>query len=544
MIKVQDRGNKNWTYYQTEGWGMTIDFENDPYNSCGYFKEGKLRNNNKEHTFSNVEDLIDFFKYLKQSYPLVTRNVHSKDVLVIYTDNLRKAKGFLGPWITTVFSNLYFQVLDNIEIRPCWIKEIKEEPVNLEYIANWAQKMIDEVFIPDRYFYITPNQTVRRRMKKACKDDIAKDIFPDSYEEYNWIREALFGGACYCPYPGMVVDEPMIAIDLKSAYIYCLCIKKHCMSASREVDTDTWDFYLDSQNKGSIGEYEITYTATKKSIRCYKNKDGERLQIGENVTDTMVFTNIDLKIFLDNFTVSKIECTDLVEYDMDYLPKYMVDSLIKEFMLKEELKASFDEELARIQKIIVNGEYGETIRKLKSRTEWKNALDNTVVAPQWGIFCTSYCKKQLLSLALQLAGWIYSDTDSIYCLDTKRNRELIEEFNNTVREEIKEWCDKFGYDYEKLKNMGCFMVEHEIKKFRAVKQKQYVFTTVNDKMYVKAAGCNKERIKKNDDLYDAPTLSSGIVIKHVEDDYYWEEPLGAAAAEIMVPLYTAINTET
>ena len=68
---------------------------------------------------------------------------------------------------------------------------------------------------------------------------------------------------------------------------------------------------------------------------------------------------------------------------------------------------------------------------------------------------------------MQLDGWIYSDTDSIYCFDTVENRERINAYNDEIRSKVKHFCEEFGYNeyYDDLKDIGKFETEHEIVKF-------------------------------------------------------------------------------
>ena len=112
---------------------------------------------------------------------------------------------------------------------------------------------------------------------------------------------------------------------------------------------------------------------------------------------------------------------------------------------------------------------------------------------------------------MQLDGWIYSDTDSIYCFDTVENRERINAYNDEIRSKVKHFCEEFGYNeyYDDLKDIGKFETEHEIVKFKAIKPKEYMFTTKEGEIYVKAAGCNKEEMKVSDDLYSAKHMPVG-----------------------------------
>ena len=60
-------------------------------------------------------------------------------------------------------------------------------------IAEWADIMINMVFVPDKYFYITSSQIPRKRIKKsnkAYKETVAQEIYPISFDRYNLLRRS------------------------------------------------------------------------------------------------------------------------------------------------------------------------------------------------------------------------------------------------------------------------------------------------------------------------------------------------------------------
>lgn len=512
-IKVKDKKMCNWSNYVTDGWAITLD--TFTYEQAGYLKSWTLvsvRENLELHG-ETINDLILQLQNIKASYNLQSAP-HSKDILVIYTDNIAKLYAFMHNYGAECDIDHYFQILDNIEFRPCWSDDYQ----TAAEIAIWAQFMIDTVFIPDKYFYITPNQIPRRRMKlarKAEKNTIAADIYPHTLDAYKMLRKAYFGGILYVPYPKMIITDPIIEVDLKSAYIYCMLILKHCMSASKKVDPINWEYYLDSTTKASFGRYRIKYSSFTNKICCFKNANGDKLQKGLDIVDEFCLTNIDLKLMIKNIDIQDIECIYLYEYDLDYMPKYLRDIVINEYLKKEEVKKTQpDSEAERVQKSIVNGCYGDSCRDWQTKIELDTARKEPNLAPQWGIWITSYCRNLLLSLGNAVDGWVYSATDSIYCLDSEDNRKKIEEFNEQIRKTTREFCEKFGYNFDKLKDLGTFCVKEHIKKFKAFGPNSYMYTKEDGKTILKASGCPKEyRAKLTEqqieDLYDADYIPAG-----------------------------------
>lgn len=556
-VCVKERGMHNYSYYCTEGIGLTIDVMTNNY--AGYITGWSLSTKDNDYSGTTRQELLDTLRMLCKHFDIKRRDENSKDILLIFTDNLNKVIGFFEHLITDDFNGRYVRLCHNIEVRPMvW----NEALTTSRDIADYAQWMIDNVFIPDKYFYLTPNQIPRRKVMHNCDSDIAKNLFPNSSTEYYALRKALFGGLCYCPYPGKVIDEPMIEIDLTSAYIYCMLIEKHCMSEALEVNPNDWEYYLDSNSKASIGSYEITYGCTTRMARCYKDIYGNRIDIvddGKLATSRMVLTSIDLKILMSILNIISIKCVNLCEYTLEYLPKYFMDVIVEEYTKKNKLKGG-DKRAYKLQKSITNGLYGDTIRKLGiSREEWKAAKKTAVIAPQWGIFTTSYCKRLLISMARKLDGWNYSDTDSIYCLDTPENRAKIDKFNSEIREKVINFCYEREYNPDDLIGLGEFKLEAEIVKFKAIQTKCYMYKTKDGEMVLKAAGCDKESIPLNEALFKADRIPVGRRVfprfnpehtecevdgKHyVSDGSYYEMILNDEAAEAYIYFLMMLDNE-
>jgi len=503
---VKDKGWHNYSIYEEDGYGLTFDdFQED---KASYIKKWYLSSTTESLIGDDIPELLNALEMLIARKGLKVYSESKKDIVIIYTNRIQELYYYLFNYVSNVFPEnatkpLYFQVLDIVEFRECWNTDLD----NANDISVWAKGMMDKLFIPDNCVYLTPSQVSRKRIMKQCKAEkitIGKDIFPTTYTKYDYIRKALYGGICYCPFKEEVFERPIIEIDLKSAYIFCF-LMKHCISSGKWVDSKNWERYLGDDCKHTIGEYKITYTSWSKKVLCYKTKDG--LEPGQSAdekgicTDTFIFDEMDIKIFIDTVNVMKIECLGLIEFDTGYIPKPYIDCVLDLFKNKEHTTGI---ERA-INKIAVNSVYGNTARRYDTRKAFKEA--DTTFPTQWGVFITSYCKNLVIGLAKDLDGWIYSDTDSIFCFDTPENREKIKAYNEKTQRTVKEFCDKFGYDFEEIKNLGTFVIEEEIIKFKAWKQKQYAFKTKEGKVIVKASGC--QRREHNDAIFEMEKVPVG-----------------------------------
>ena len=513
-MKVHDRGSQ-WNDYLEIGFGLTIEVESKK------IKEIKFASTDKQMTeiYYDKQSFLETLSEKVDEYKLRWQSKTSKTVMVIYTDNLMKIKGFFKDNITDSFNDLYIQLFDFFEFR---LISRWQDIHDVYQIADYAQYLIDTLFLPNKYFYLTPNQVPRRAIKRACDDNTASKIFPTSYKEYSIFRKALFGGICYVPFRDFVIEEPLMCLDLTSAYIYDLCIEKHCISAFEYVNAENWRYYLDSENHTSIGNYIIKYASITNKIHCFKDIDGNNFEKGEH-TVTTIMTSVDLKTLLENTTVLDIKCNWLFACKTGSLPKYMIDEVVNQYIKKVELKN--DKKAYNLQKPIVNGIFGDCIRDF-SEKEFDKAKKAPSVAPQWGIWCCSYAKKNLLKLATKVEGWVYSDTDSIYCNDNQYNRDLVKAYNKEVQTKVKAFCTKFGYDYEKLKDLGTFKVEKKIKKFKAVTQKVYMYTTTDNQFHLTAAGLDQSTIDVDESLYNKPIPFGSRLYKYITEDGYYEERKG------------------
>lgn len=507
-MKIHDRGN-NWHNYIEKGFGLTIEPSlNHPFvlaDSNGVIVEGI--------------DLISELRELIAEYKLTKTSETSKDLLVIYTNNLMKIKGFFSEYITEEYNDLYIQLLDVIEFRNiCRWKDLH----TAEEIAKYAQFLIDHKFIPDKYWYLTPNQIPRRAISKACNDNTAAQIYPPTYDVYKMFRKALFGGICYTPYRELVIDEPIMCLDLTSAYIFDLLIELHCMSKFEYTDPEAWELYLETSKRTSIGHYTIKYSCISNKIHCFKDIYGNNFEKGECVVHATM-TSVDLKTFIELADVQEIKCIWLFTCELGHLPKYMLDEVVKQYIIKVELKGKGEE--YDLQKSVVNGIFGDCIRDYDDRS-FGSARRRPSVAPQWGIWCCSYAKKNLLSLSTKVKGWVYSDTDSIYCFDNEYNRGLLNDYNRRTTARVKEFCEEFGYDFEKLKDLGTFKIEKTIKKFKAVTNKVYMYTTTDGEFHLTAAGLDQSTIKVDESLYDKPIPFGSRLYKYIDENGYHEERKG------------------
>ena len=525
FLSTKNKKLRNWTMYYKTIFMMNINFNSDQVAERGYLTSWNISSINgivwSGHTPS---DLYDSLRDAINVYGLERMTDLSKKVILIYVDRLDKIRGFFRDAITED-DGMALTIMDLIEVRE-WTPWISEANVNA------MQEIVNNIFIPEKYFYLTPNQRTRKLLVHDADIDF-KELYPETYVDYECLRKALFGGICFCPYPGLVIEHPMICLDIKSAYIFSLLVESHTASKAVSVDPSRWEYYIDSPYESALGLYSVHYSTSSTIISCYKDVDGKNLCKGEH-TVKMWLNSVDLEILrtLPKVHVHECICLYLEEYKMKSVPRYVMDRLVHEYVKKSDISEEKTPVLYNLQKIVLNGIYGNSIKRVENKDQYKILKKTNALAPQWGVWTTSYTKKLLLGLATKLTGWYYTDTDSIYCLDTPENREIIAEYNDYIAKRVEKFCSTYGYPIEKLRELGKFELKYEIKKFRALKQKEYLFTTIDDHMVVKAAGCNKDEMVLDDSLYEADKLPVGTrVFPKIADDSYWEKECSGKEAE-------------
>lgn len=539
-IHTRDKFFGNHSYYEDECYLLNIDVVN--HTECaGWTLRSTL------HTFSGktIDELNKTLNDLRELYKLEKHNDFSCDYLIIYIDDLTKIRGFLYGQICEDDDGDMYIDIDCIEFRSYknWTKD-NDLDVVLETMTDWYK-----TFINDKYFYFTPNQLNRKRITKLLDNKYADD-YPDTIQ-YTQVMKAVHGGVLY--YNKIPHKNKMLGLDITSAYIYSLVFCKHPVSKPENVDVNDWASYMSKEDVGSIGIYEIEYNHPINNISCYKDLDEQPLKSGHH-TVKIALTNIDLKLLFDMKYIQIIncKCLYLLHYELDYLPKVFRDYCIDSYINKcSKTKDTIEYANAKVQ---LNGIFGNLILTKVQKaydTEYKKShsvvkatkaadkvfdkLDKST-RPEWGVFTMAYCKQLVYTLGLQVSGWRYSDTDSIYCDDDSANMKIINKFNNSIFENNKSLCEQLGYteNVDQICKLGTFDIESKIEKFRVWGNKTYAYKTLpelnekgevikNSKYVIKAAGCNKAELPLDDAIFEndyKPQVGSRKYASYDENGYY------------------------
>ena len=500
--------------YVVEGIGLTFTDFVDNKEMCSFMVGWEVTTQSQTFTGNDIYDLLDLLKKFIKDYNLTQYSNTKKDVLVIYTNELKKLYCYLYNYVSNAFiidktneDKGYFQVMNFIEFRQCFNKELS----NSVDIAKYGNDLFEYIFVPHKIAPFTESGVSRKIIKQNCskaKCTLGKDIFPEEYDLYRLYKGSAHGGICFSIANYHDFKYDMLAVDLKSAYSYCYTLPLP-VTAGEEGDTKKWNEY-----DNFIGEFTITYKNKARQLSVIRDVDDKKFDItGEKVTQTFRLNNIYLNVILRYIKVYKIECNEIYTFEVDTIPKPYLDTIINFFIKKETTKGG---ERAS-WKIGLNGISGNSIRNL-TYDMFKNYSDKEL-PPQWGSFLMAYCFRTVVEMGEQVDGWIYSDTDSIYCLDTPKTRKAIDNYNHNAQAHNKWICEEYGYDFEVLKNLGNFIIENKIIRFRAIANKQYAYKCESGVVIVKAAGCVKQPYY-SDEVFECREMPIGnkvIEFRFVEE---------------------------
>ncbi len=119
----------------------------------------------------------------------------------------------------------------------------------------------------------------------------------------------------------------------------------------------------------------------------------------------------------------------------------------------------------------------------------------------WGIFVTAYARRNLWSGILEFkSDYIYSDTDSIKCLNYDKHSDYIEKYNTLILKKISYVCNLYGLDDKAFtpktikgieKPIGVWDYEGTYTRFKTLGAKRYL-TEHNGELEITVAGLSKK----------------------------------------------------
>lgn len=320
-----------------------------------------------------------------------------------------------------------------------------------------------------------------------------KPLFPKKAITYDIEMEYLFRGGYTHANMWFVGDtvENVFGVDFTSSYPAVMLHFEYPMSPfvkpfkgvetngkhitdSRFNINSKWAFVLDVRFKGIKAKTHHTIESKHKIITSVNAKfDNNRLYSADEIT--VKICEVDYFIYEMFYEWESIEIINVKSCIKGKLPDYLLNPMKREYQKKCILKREGQEGTTEYKnaKSHVNSNYGMCVTRLVMESikynvmsditgeepwykdvedceTYEQLIEHQLLSPYWGMWITAYARYQLLSVVYEIDKGedtyvIYCDTDSIYMIDTPRNREIVNNFNMSIYAQNSELPDEF-YD--------------------------------------------------------------------------------------------------
>ena len=374
------------------------------------------------------------------------------------------------------------------------------------------------------------------------------------------------------------------SIDFTSSYPYVLLSELYPMSKARiiEIHSDEeLNYYLkyyccvfDVELTGVESKYKNEHYIS--TSHCYLKErvlaDNGRVVRADKIITTI--TSIDWKIINRCYSFDTKVIKNFRIYKRGYLPKPIIESIIKLYKDKTELKGvSGKEEEYLNAKGLINSVFGMMVTSISKADivytddQWKlepadytkdiekyNKSMKRFLFYPWGVFCTAYARVNLWRGILEFKDdYIYSDTDSIKCLNIEKHSEYIKAYNQECKRKLQRMCNHYNLNYDDLepatikgvkKPLGVWDFEGTYKKFKTLGAKRYLYLDGDDELHMTVAGLTKKvtlpylKSKYGDNVFKAfkiglyipPEYTGKLTHGYIDDvqigkvtDYWYQE---------------------
>ena len=376
----------------------------------------------------------------------------------------------------------------------------------------------------------------KRNANKAYRS-LIKTLTIDGADEYLELKRGFQGGfthACYLHSGKLIHDAD--SLDFTSSYPYALLSEQYPMSKGRKVkpkSNEEFDKYIDLycclfdvefydlEPTGKMNDHYISLS------KCWKKEkyiaDNGRLESAKYILTTL--TDVDYKIIRSCYKFSKMVIHNMRVYKKGYLPKELIKAIIKLYKDKTELKGVAGKEQEYLNgKALLNSVYGMMVTDISKEMNvyednWKiepadiekdierynHSMKRFLFYP-WGVWCTAYARANLMAGIIEFSkdnSYLYSDTDSIKCINLDKHMPFIENYNRRCKKKLMLMCKHHGIDYSELEPMTIKGVkkplgvyDHETKGdkyllFKTLGAKRYLTYQAKDGYHLTVAGVNK-----------------------------------------------------
>lgn len=373
------------------------------------------------------------------------------------------------------------------------------------------------------------------KMNPICSEYGREFVLPLLYK--------AFIGGCVFYEPGVpnVEFDDVNSVDLSSAYASRMVLSRYPIGKFEELPQPESYKQL-SEKPYSRYAMLITFTAEgvevlpdglaflPAQLRAHYININDRAEIQDQLDRagatrirkahrlTMTLTDIDFKLFLENYSFKRIKLENILGSRYGYLPDYVQRVIVQLYsskaaakIRKAELKSAgsltlaeeraynvIKTELARLYGIFTNK---PVVTKYAFNTETKEPVvvdkhyisETSKYSPvlyQWGVWTTALVRKEIADLRRKLIELpedrrvkvLSGDTDNINY--TGSADDIIAQYNDNVKAQIERRSEALGINPEQLQGLGQLTIDKYIKyKLTGLKQYCYIRATESGNVF-------------------------------------------------------------
>lgn len=374
-------------------------------------------------------------------------------------------------------------------------------------------------------------------VRRFCRDKMSKSEMSFihgltiEHDEYKDLLQCFAGGFTHSnPLNTNKVCCDVSSFDFTSSYPYCMLSETFPMSKGKKVRVSLEQLPEMLEHYHLILKCCFTDLISRNDYEFYLSQSKALSITGELVANGRIvsadyceylLTDIDFRIVINNYDFSNIGIEYCWVYEKDYLPKSLIESVIKFYRDKTMLKGVKDREMEYMNgKAMLNSIYGMCVTNpLQDLIEYddqcwgvgvhdKSDLDTynndkkRFIFYPWGVWVTAYARRNLWTGINEFKhDYVYSDTDSVKVMNASNHKQYIDEYNMITELKLQTMCNVKGIDYNqlqpttidgKLKPLGVWDYEGTYKSFKTLGAKRYMYQTSDNKYHFTISGLPKK----------------------------------------------------
>ena len=418
---------------------------------------------------------------------------------------------------------------NDIIIITAYIKEQIEQYQDITKIPLTNTGRV-RTYVRNNCYYSSTNHRKSNKGKYTRYRKIMNDL-TTTPEQYIQAKTSFMGGFTHANahHVGKVLEN-VSSIDFTSSYPSVMLAEQYPMSRGKTVEVKSLEeFEKLCRNYCLIFELKMDNVQSKISQENYISESKCSFISNPIVNNGRVFsadslaitlTNVDYDIIKQCYSWDNISIRNVTLYHKGYLPKSIIESILKLYEDKTVLKGVKGSEVEYLlskgmlnsvygmcvtdivkDETVYDGEWASVMGDIGEQIEKYNQSKNRFLYYQWGIFVTAYARKNLWTGIIAMGDdYVYSDTDSIKCLNYENHIKYIEWYNKMTIHKLETMCEHYKIDKSMLqpktikgvsKMLGVWDYEGLYSRFKTLGAKRYLVEE-NNKLELTVAGLSKQ----------------------------------------------------